>query len=52
MHTCDPQSGGVLAPHPQANVAGRHMVDHQDARWRGGHIGKDTETRRGMWWTT
>ena len=34
MHTRDPQSGGV-----QANVAGRHIVDHQDAGWRGGSVG-------------
>ena len=36
MHAWDPQSGGVLAPHTWASVAGRRMVDHQDARWRGG----------------
>ena len=39
MHTRDPQSGGVLVPHAQANVAGRHVVDHQDAGWRGGSVG-------------
>ena len=37
MHTHDPQSGG-------ANVAGRHMVDHQDAGWRGGSVGLHTHT--------
>ena len=31
MHTRDPHSGGGLAPHAQADVEGRHMVDHQDA---------------------
>ena len=39
MHTCDPQSGGVRAPHAQANVMGRHTVDYRDARWRGGSVG-------------
>ena len=36
MHACDLQSGGVLAPHAWASVAGRRMVDHQDAGWSGG----------------
>ena len=39
MHTRHPQGGGVLAPHAQANVLGRHMVDHHDAGWRGGSVG-------------
>ena len=36
MHTRNPQSGGVLAPHTQA---GRHMVDHKGAGWKGGSVG-------------
>ena len=39
MHARDPHSGGGLALHAQANVAGRHMVAHQDAGWRGGSVG-------------
>ena len=35
MHARDAQSGGVLARHAQANVAGRHMLGDQDAGWRG-----------------
>ena len=38
VHAHDAHSGGGLAPHAQANVAGRHMVDHQDAGWRGGSV--------------
>ena len=52
MHTHDLQSGGVIAPHTQANVAGRDMLDHQDARWRGGSVGPPAmETPQGVWWT-
>ena len=50
MHTRDPQNGGVLAPHTQANVAGRHMVDHQNTGLTGGSVGPHTETRRGVSW--
>ena len=43
MHTRDPQSGGVLVPQAQANGGGRgHMVDDQDAGWRGGSVGPHT----------
>ena len=39
MRTRDPGSSGVLAPHAQVNMAGRHMVDHQGAGRRGGSVG-------------
>ena len=39
MHRSDPHIGEGLAPHAQANVAGRHMGDHYDAGWRGRSVG-------------
>ena len=45
MHTHDPQSGGGLAPHEQANVTGRHTVNHQSAGWRGGSVGLHAEEK-------